>query len=291
MHIKRLEIQDFNCFEHLVLDNLGNRVVLVGPNGCGKSSVLHAIAALKEFIGTYYSNQNQYHRGIGNIGNVPAWPNEVLPLRADQPYATISAEVILTEKESTICGTNGPISIGIRIQRSGQVEIISSPGNIRELFRHFDPESGIGVIDYINPLRNIHPQRVTQIDINSLTLDQQRTERIELLASNSKFARIKQYIVSEELEDLSYLHTTGEQRDSLTTLREIFAEFFSPKKLLGRTTISGEIGVPSVSGFDAFVKWITTSALRGRHEPTTLILSQYRLCVKRTPRSGQPVCA
>ena len=40
----------------------------------------------------------------------------------------------------------------------------------------------------------------------------------------------------------------------------------------GRATISGETGDLSVSGFGEFVKGITRSTLRGRHEPTSFIL-------------------
>src|SRR5579871_2026060 len=39
-------------------------------------------------------------------------------------------------------------------------------------------------------------------------------------------------------------------------------------KSSSRATKSGEIGLTSASGFNAFVKWITTSTLRACHEPT-----------------------
>ena len=64
MRIKKLELTNYKCFEHLVLDELGDRVVLVGPNGCGKSAVLEAIAVMKDYVGTY--NQTGMRTG-GNF--------------------------------------------------------------------------------------------------------------------------------------------------------------------------------------------------------------------------------
>lgn len=52
MKIRRLELQDYKCFAHLLLDGLGDRVMLTRPNGCGKSAVLKAISVLKEYVAT-----------------------------------------------------------------------------------------------------------------------------------------------------------------------------------------------------------------------------------------------
>ena len=243
MQIVRLEIRDFKCLKHLVLDNLGQRVVLVGPNGCGKSSILQAVAALKEFIGTYSKNQNLYLRGIDGVGQVAGWPDNTPPVRVDQPYASISARLKLNPVERALSGTDEFVDVGIRIHRNGRVEVTSSPGNTSTLFRHFDPESGVGVIDYIHPQRLISTQRLGQININSISTDEQRNERIELTGGSSRFNTIKTYIISEELEDLSHLHNTGDHRDSIRVLRDIFAEFFAPKSLLGYRRVGNEMQV------------------------------------------------
>src|SRR3982074_2172010 len=101
MRITNLHLHDYKCFENLVLDNLGNRVVLVGPNGCGKSAVLEAIAALKEYVGTYNPQAHVYHRQIPpSQKQGMAWPDYVpLPIRGDRPSASVTAEITLDDAE------------------------------------------------------------------------------------------------------------------------------------------------------------------------------------------------
>ncbi len=48
-NILRLELKNFRCFGHLTVDFDPRLTVLVGPNGCGKSSVLDAIARAFRF--------------------------------------------------------------------------------------------------------------------------------------------------------------------------------------------------------------------------------------------------
>ena len=44
MRVSRLELTNFRTFSHLVLEDIPEMVVLVSPNGLGKSSILEAIA-------------------------------------------------------------------------------------------------------------------------------------------------------------------------------------------------------------------------------------------------------
>ena len=117
---------------------------------------------------------------------------------------------------------------------------------IQNVFRHYDPTSGVGVIDYIAPYRLFPLQQVKSLDLAAISLDQQRKERIELLkptADYQKFRSVKQFIVSEQLEDLSHIQATGIQRDSLHLLRSIFGGLFSPKVLLGYRRHDNEMQV------------------------------------------------
>ena len=60
MRIKSVELKGYKRFHHLIID-LGNEpsrlVALVGPNGCGKSSVLDGLLYL----------HNDHHQ-LGNTG-------------------------------------------------------------------------------------------------------------------------------------------------------------------------------------------------------------------------------
>src|SRR5262249_33218670 len=53
MKIDSIEIENFKAVRKLRVDNLGDVVVLAGPNGCGKSCVLDAIRLVKSRYSAY----------------------------------------------------------------------------------------------------------------------------------------------------------------------------------------------------------------------------------------------
>lgn len=256
MWIKKLELRDYKCFENIVLEDLGKRVVLVGPNGCGKSSILEAIAALKEYIATYNPNENYYYATLDGIqDHARRWRQGVpLPIRDKKPSATITAELGLDETEAQFCGdiSSIQISLSIRIDRNAKVVPTVNNQKVIQLFRNYDPSSEIGVIDYISPNRIYPIQRMNSLNMGILSIDQQRMERIELERPSfdySKFKSIKQFLISKQLEDLSYNQMTGEKRDSLSLLKELFEGFFGPKKLMGYRQEGNEMQIVIVTPY------------------------------------------
>src|SRR5207249_2465361 len=142
MRITSLHLQNYKCFDDLLLDNLGQRIVLVGPNGCGKSAVLEAIAVLKEFAGTYNPKVNVYHRLLQSLNKHGlAWPDNVsLPIRGTEAAATITAEVAFDDAEKGLIGGLVNAKVSVLIQRNSEV-VVSVEGNVTRLFSHYDPES------------------------------------------------------------------------------------------------------------------------------------------------------
>jgi energy-coupling factor transporter ATP-binding protein EcfA2 len=201
MRITKLQIRDYKCFDNLVLDNLGNRVVLVGPNGSGKSAVLEAIAVLKEYAGSYQPGPQPYNRHFPVVNRQGmGWPeNTPLPIRGNQPFATIFAELGLDDLEKGLAGTGETARVGIQIEKSGEVFVKQAEGNVAQLFRHFDPESGVGVVDYISPNRTFPRQLVQNINLGAVSVQQQRLERIELPRPNydayTKFRTVKDFLI------------------------------------------------------------------------------------------------
>src|SRR6266852_5333588 len=60
-HSKRdTTLTDFRVFSHLVLEDIPDTVVLVSPNGLGKSSLLEAIAGVHDLVAPYYGPQYQF---------------------------------------------------------------------------------------------------------------------------------------------------------------------------------------------------------------------------------------
>ncbi len=245
MRVTRLELTNYKCFEHLVLDDLGDRVVLVGPNGCGKSAILEAIAVLKEYVATYDPNQARYSRPVPVAGHTTAWPAGVpLPVRGACSNATINLTVSLNPCEAAVL--RGPTESQATVCISaphGEVTHNLMHSQLAELFRRFDPGSGVGVFDYISPHRQMPARRVTTLDAAELSLEAQRRERIELGApggTTKKFAAVKQYIMAQQLSDTSARVSERIDRNSIQLLQELFADFFGPKELVGVEERDGE---------------------------------------------------
>ena len=141
--------------------------------------------------------------------------------------------------------------VTVKLDRFGAVDTETDPPGpfappIATLFQHFNPASGIGVVDYIGADRTFPIQRIGNLNLTTISLQQQRLERIELFASvqpSQKFRAVKQFIISEQLNDLSIFQSTGVNQDSLHLLRDLFRYFFGPKLLIGSIQRDGEFQV------------------------------------------------
>ena len=60
MKIAALHIANFKAAKSVDLENIGDVVVIAGPNGCGKSCILDAIRFLKS-VYAGYKQQNEWH--------------------------------------------------------------------------------------------------------------------------------------------------------------------------------------------------------------------------------------
>lgn len=73
MKIKRIELKNFKRFTHLIVENIPETtklVVLVGPNGSGKTSFMEAMNHFHKFAGYGNTGDYRYLSKVGNAGTV-----------------------------------------------------------------------------------------------------------------------------------------------------------------------------------------------------------------------------
>lgn len=256
MRIKRLELTNFRCFEHLVIDDVPNVVALVARNRAGKSSILDAILGAKEIARPYFAdswNQAEAYKSRHAL----KWPHQNRPplrLCALQGKVQIEflpseAEVSYLEKKkiSPECG------VSVTIERDNLiVEHVVTPAG-RELLGYNSPASGIGFLDAFGATRFFPP---TQIGALSSALSDQNIRSslggFHLDSFNqTKWTHFKSFVAAMEMSDTSHRKQTGEDRDSMEAFRQAFDAMFHPKKFVGivvNTNGEADVCVETPSG-------------------------------------------
>lgn len=98
MRIRSLAIHNFRGVEEFVVEDLEDMVVIAGPNGCGKSSLLDAIRLVKSGYGGY--QPNEWQQWFGEFQLDMRDPRQLASLLRDRsrPLA-IGATIELSEEE------------------------------------------------------------------------------------------------------------------------------------------------------------------------------------------------
>jgi hypothetical protein len=163
MKIRRLVLENVRVFQNLVLDEIPDLVVLVSPNGFGKSTILEAIVGAHDFVKPYQNSPYRFRAAHRSGGAVPQWPPFLRPpVRIGSDSARVTLEVEADSGERDLLQQKG-----IREER-GEATFTVADGKfvllqqtsplVEELFSFHPLASGVGYVDYISPIR-FYPQQ------------------------------------------------------------------------------------------------------------------------------------
>jgi len=240
MRIKRLELTNFRTFSHVLLDNIPDAVVLVSPNGGGKSTLLEALAGAKELASPYHGGEYNFREQVAGRGHSKVWPHFLRPpLRVGAANATIRVEVEPSEAERAalirkpLAPGNGLAAFSIvdgKVIASEQINAVA-----KELFSYHPPTSGIGFFDYIKATRIYLNQNVGSVDsAGSDSAIQGALGGFHRDWSDTgKFSGFKTFITASVIDDTTSARLTEKPVDSLALFREVFDSFFAPKRFIG----------------------------------------------------------
>src|SRR5215467_7108459 len=99
MRITRLELRNFRCIAHIVLEDLPQTIVLVSANGLGKSTILEAIAGAHDLVVPYHSDHYPFRENWQGK-TTDAWPPHLRkPVKYGCKEAMLRIEVKPNEDE------------------------------------------------------------------------------------------------------------------------------------------------------------------------------------------------
>ena len=223
MKIAKVKIENFKGIAHWDIDfrdKLSGQpldlIVLAGPNGCGKTSVLEAIISAKEGLGSY-----------GEWRFSQEW------IRKGADYAVVEIDWELSENER---------KDGEKYARSrtlfpkkefkGKLDIkhgvIDGNRRLEKLLSSYSHSGETGIFEYIDSHRVLGKTSVSSAD--SVELNEERIKHNRLRIAHKNFDIVKQFLVSKDLEDAKKLKDEGIRVDSIIELKKTLDQFLYPKK-------------------------------------------------------------
>ncbi|HXK19106.1 MAG TPA: AAA family ATPase, partial [Polyangiaceae bacterium] len=101
MHVRNLAIQNFRAIESVEFEGLSNNVVVAGPNGCGKSTIFHALRLWKSVQAGYVDNEYQQWFGEFEINLTQSTRDLALLFRDKKKPVRIAGSVALAPAEKS----------------------------------------------------------------------------------------------------------------------------------------------------------------------------------------------
>lgn len=246
MRITRLELTNFRTFSHLVLEDIPEAVVLISPNGLGKSTILEAIAGTHDLVQPYHQRDYGIRETWENT-SAPVWPPHLAaPVRIGAKKATIRITVEPNETEALFLEQKGisdpPPALQVDIEGGRFVTSLSATPSIKALYAYHTLADGIGFVDYTRAVR-FHSRLSADNFAAQVSDDQTKHRLTEFQAGwgqQQKFSSFKGFIVATSLNDLTLSRQAGHDVDSLAGFRDVFDCFFAPKRFLGVKTLAGQ---------------------------------------------------
>ncbi len=106
MKITHLEVENFRAVRRATLSDLGDTVVVAGPNGCGKSCLFDAIRFLKSIYGGYQPNEWQQWFGEFQL-NVKDRAQLLKLFHDGKRPVRVAARLVLSDREKAYIRDHG----------------------------------------------------------------------------------------------------------------------------------------------------------------------------------------
>jgi predicted ATP-binding protein involved in virulence len=228
------------------IEDVPDMVVLAGPNGVGKSSVLQAIAYLKEVIAPYPPY------GLPPI--VSRWQSKVVSTSEDFAEITCIFEIAPAEVDylRLLGQTNiqNDYEVHVKLNKNGQAIEKNVSDELGILLKTYDREnnSNIGIFDYLDAHRIFPSHPIDTISISQPGDHSEITQRYA--AGQEKFNTLKNYLVQLKLSELQAIHeklarnialSSDDVFPSLKQIQELFNRLIPSKEL-----VDVDIGVAPV---------------------------------------------
>lgn len=211
---------------HFELLNIPDFVVFVGPNGIGKTAIFQAIGLLKDWVASYTNSRG--------------WSSTYVNIACDQ--AEIVARFELTPQEwreveqrnlhSTEFTENGLLEAHL-VLRENSEPIASAHPALPFLFSHYKPSSGIGVIEHFSSYRYPTLGNSGRFEVSFNLDERHRQHEGHTVFSGHSFAEFPRQLATVMIDDLLHFRETGENRDSLSEIKNLFNRMFAPKQISG----------------------------------------------------------
>lgn len=284
MRIKDLIIKNYRGLVDFEIYDAPSVVVLVGPNGTGKSSILEAISFFKERIGPYYG-----------------WSMPATVVNVNAPFAEISATFDVYQEEKEYIKKIYNREIGkeltgtIKVGRDGNLLDAKRPEELYWLLTAYRLKDfpKIGIFDYNWPYRTFIRKDITSINVGGFT--DQEEKRRRLTSPEAKFTLTKDYLAQLSMGDVQKLYRkVKEERvkagiddltDSLVSVKKIFNNLLAPKEFIGVDfstspikfiikTPQGEVDIDDLSSGEKEILFVYTEFLKLNPQNSVILFDE-----------------